>query len=124
MELLGPNLASRQLRCWPAGKGGVVRRLGWALDPRSFRVHAITAPTRREKSRHYLQRSFVMTPSGLTSPGTLTFADPPHRFGKYAQLNRMNCAVGAAQAARSDKIAGFDVTETPLLNPINLRIGG
>src|SRR5215475_3199674 len=27
-----------------AGKGGVVRRLGWALDPRSFKVHAITAP--------------------------------------------------------------------------------
>jgi AMP-polyphosphate phosphotransferase len=22
-----------------AGKGGVVRRLGWALDPRSFKVH-------------------------------------------------------------------------------------
>ncbi|HKQ85974.1 MAG TPA: hypothetical protein VJS43_04305, partial [Candidatus Acidoferrales bacterium] len=39
-----------------AGKGGVVRRLGWALDPRSFKVHAIAAPTRREKSRHYLQR--------------------------------------------------------------------
>lgn len=37
-----------------AGKGGVVRRLGWALDPRSFKVHAIAAPTRREKSLHYL----------------------------------------------------------------------
>ena len=24
----------------PAGKGGVVRRLGWALDPRSFKVAA------------------------------------------------------------------------------------
>ena len=24
-----------------AGKGGVVRRLGWALDPRSFRVHLL-----------------------------------------------------------------------------------
>src|SRR5262252_2823005 len=35
-----------------AGKGGVVRRLGWALDPRSFKVHAIAAPTSREKSRH------------------------------------------------------------------------
>src|SRR6201995_2904702 len=39
-----------------AGKGGVVRRLGWALDPRSFKVHAIAAPSGREKSLHYLQR--------------------------------------------------------------------
>ena len=45
-----------------AGKGGVVRRLGWALDPRSFKVHAITAPTRREKSRHYLQRFWERLP--------------------------------------------------------------
>lgn len=45
-----------------AGKGGVVRRLGWALDPRSFKVHAIAAPTRREKSRHYLQRFWERVP--------------------------------------------------------------
>jgi len=35
-----------------AGKGGVVRRLGWALDPRSFKVHAIAAPNEREKHLH------------------------------------------------------------------------
>jgi polyphosphate kinase 2 (PPK2 family) len=45
-----------------AGKGGVVRRLGWALDPRSFKVHAIAAPTSREKSRHYLQRFWERLP--------------------------------------------------------------
>ena len=45
-----------------AGKGGVVRRLGWALDPRSFKVHAIAAPTGREKSRHYLQRFWECLP--------------------------------------------------------------
>ena len=45
-----------------AGKGGVVRRLGWALDPRSFKVHAIAAPTGREKSRHYLQRFWERLP--------------------------------------------------------------
>ena len=33
-----------------AGKGGVVRRLGWALDPRSFKVHPIAAPSSRERS--------------------------------------------------------------------------
>ena len=45
-----------------AGKGGVVRRLGWALDPRSFKVHAIAAPTSQEKSRHYLQRFWERLP--------------------------------------------------------------
>ena len=29
-----------------AGNGGVVRRLGWALDPRSFKVHPIAESTR------------------------------------------------------------------------------
>src|ERR1700752_3314126 len=45
-----------------AGKGGVVRRLGWALDPRSFKVHAIGAPTGRDKSLHYLQRFWERLP--------------------------------------------------------------
>ena len=45
-----------------AGKGGVVRRLGWALDPRSFKVHAIAAPNGREKSLHYLQRFWERLP--------------------------------------------------------------
>ena len=31
-----------------AGKGGVIRRLGWALDPRSFKVHPIAAPVARQ----------------------------------------------------------------------------
>ena len=45
-----------------AGKGGVVRRLGWTLDPRSFKVHAIAAPTSQEKSQHYLQRFWERLP--------------------------------------------------------------
>jgi AMP-polyphosphate phosphotransferase len=39
-----------------AGKGGIVRRLGWALDPRSFKVHPILAPDEHERAEHYLQR--------------------------------------------------------------------
>jgi polyphosphate kinase 2 (PPK2 family) len=39
-----------------AGKGGVVRRLGWALDPRSFKVHPVSAPDEHERAEHYLQR--------------------------------------------------------------------
>jgi polyphosphate kinase 2 (PPK2 family) len=45
-----------------AGKGGVVRRLGWALDPRSFKVHAIAAPNGREKQLHYMQRFWERLP--------------------------------------------------------------
>ena len=39
-----------------AGKGGIVRRLGWALDPRSFKVHPFAAPDEHERAQHYLQR--------------------------------------------------------------------
>ena len=45
-----------------AGKGGVVRRLGWALDPRSFKVHPISAPSSHEKEKHYLQRFWEKLP--------------------------------------------------------------
>jgi polyphosphate kinase 2 (PPK2 family) len=58
-----PNRAVIVLEGWDtAGKGGVVRRLGWALDPRSFKVHAISAPGEREKSLHYLQRFWERLP--------------------------------------------------------------
>jgi polyphosphate kinase 2 (PPK2 family) len=45
-----------------AGKGGIVRRLGWALDPRSFKVHPIAAPSSQEKGKHYLQRFWEKLP--------------------------------------------------------------
>jgi AMP-polyphosphate phosphotransferase len=45
-----------------AGKGGLVRRLGWALDPRSFKVHPIAAPSLRERAQHYLQRFWERLP--------------------------------------------------------------
>ncbi|HKN28271.1 MAG TPA: hypothetical protein VJY34_10455 [Roseiarcus sp.] len=58
-----PNRAVVVLEGWDtAGKGGVIRRLGWALDPRSFKVHTIAAPTEREKSLHYLQRFWERLP--------------------------------------------------------------
>src|SRR5260370_37978354 len=61
--LATPHRAVIVLEGWDtAGKGGVVRRLGWALDPRSFKVHAIAAPTSREKSLHYLQRFLERLP--------------------------------------------------------------
>jgi len=45
-----------------AGKGGVVRRLGWVLDPRSFKVHPIAAPSPQEQAQHYLQRFWQRLP--------------------------------------------------------------
>ena len=58
-----PQRAVIVLEGWDtAGKGGVVRRLGWALDPRSFKVHTIAAPGEREKSLHYLQRFWERLP--------------------------------------------------------------
>jgi AMP-polyphosphate phosphotransferase len=45
-----------------AGKGGVVRRLGWALDPRSFKVHPIGAPSSQDRGKHYLQRFWERLP--------------------------------------------------------------
>ena len=45
-----------------AGKGGVIRRLGWALDPRSFKVHPIFAPSSHERGQHYLQRFWEKLP--------------------------------------------------------------
>jgi AMP-polyphosphate phosphotransferase len=46
-----------------AGKGGVVRRLGWTLDPRSFKVHPIAAPTPHQKMQHYMQRFWRRLPN-------------------------------------------------------------
>ena len=52
-----PERALIVLEGWDtAGKGGIVRRLGWALDPRSFKVHPVTAPDEHERAEHYLQR--------------------------------------------------------------------
>jgi AMP-polyphosphate phosphotransferase len=45
-----------------AGKGGLVRRLGWALDPRSFKVYPIAAPDQHEHAQHYLQRFWSRLP--------------------------------------------------------------
>jgi AMP-polyphosphate phosphotransferase len=42
-----------------AGKGRVVRRLGWALDPRSFKVYPVAAPASHQKGKHYLPGGLI-----------------------------------------------------------------
>ena len=53
---------------------------------------------------------------GFYVPRPLTLAYPSHRFREDAQFNGVNLAVSTVHPARSDKISGFDITETPLLD--------
>jgi polyphosphate kinase 2 (PPK2 family) len=46
-----------------AGKGGVIRRLSWAMDPRGLNVWPINAPSEREINQHYLQRFWTKMPA-------------------------------------------------------------
>jgi polyphosphate kinase 2 (PPK2 family) len=45
-----------------AGKGGTIRRLAWAMDPRSLKVWPIGAPNEIEAKQHYLQRFWARMP--------------------------------------------------------------
>ena len=45
-----------------AGKGGTIRRLAWAMDPRSLKVWPIGAPNEIEARQHYLQRFWARMP--------------------------------------------------------------
>lgn len=45
-----------------AGKGGSIRTITEILDPRSFRVHAIGAPSPDEQGRHWLYRFWTNLP--------------------------------------------------------------
>jgi len=45
-----------------AGKGGTIRRLAWAMDPRSLKVWPIGAPNEIEKKQHYMQRFWERLP--------------------------------------------------------------
>jgi len=45
-----------------AGKGGLIRRIGWSLDPRFLRVTQIGAPDERERKEHWLQRHWRAIP--------------------------------------------------------------
>lgn len=45
-----------------AGKGGNIKRITEALDPRGFEVHPIASPEPYEKARHYLWRFWTRLP--------------------------------------------------------------
>lgn len=54
-----------------AGKGGAIRRIAAALDPRNYQVHGIAAPTEEEKAQHYLWRFWRR----LSRAGLITLFD-------------------------------------------------
>ena len=45
-----------------AGKGGLIRRIGWVLDPRTLSVWQIGAPDAVERRQHWLQRFWARIP--------------------------------------------------------------
>jgi polyphosphate kinase 2 (PPK2 family) len=45
-----------------AGKGGNIKRIAAALDPRGYEVHPIASPLPHEKARHYLWRFWTRLP--------------------------------------------------------------
>lgn len=45
-----------------AGKGGNIKRIATALDPRGYEVHPIASPEPHEKARHYLWRFWNRLP--------------------------------------------------------------
>ena len=54
-----------------AGKGGVIRRITNALQPRNYQVHGIAAPTEEETAQHYLWRFWRQ----LSRAGRVTIFD-------------------------------------------------
>jgi AMP-polyphosphate phosphotransferase len=81
-----PERALLVLEGWDtAGKGGLVRRLGWALDPRSFRVHPIAAPDEHERAQHYLQRFWRRLPE---KGQIVAFVDPHCHSGRKQTSRR------------------------------------
>lgn len=54
-----------------AGKGGVIRRIAEAVDPRGLRVVAVGPPTPEEQGRHWLWRFW----RDLPLPGTIVVFD-------------------------------------------------
>ena len=45
-----------------AGKGGNIKRITEALDPRGYEVNPIASPEPHEKARHYLWRFWTRLP--------------------------------------------------------------
>lgn len=54
-----------------AGKGGLIRRMAWSIDPRALKVWPIGTPNSIEKDMHYMWRFW----SKLPAPGEIAVFD-------------------------------------------------
>ncbi len=86
------------LEGWDAGgKGGAIKRVTEAIDPRGFVVHAIAAPTPEERAHNYLWRFWTRLPRD----GQIVIFDRSwygrvlvERVEKYATLREWQQAYG------------------------------
>ena len=97
-----------------AGKGGIVRRLGWAMDPRSFKVYPIAAPLSHEEGKHYLQRFWEKLPD----PGQIVVFDRSWYGRVLARRADMSTCPPKTSAAPDDESStSGDARETALELP-------
>jgi len=78
-----------------AGKGGAIRRVTSALDPRAYRVVPIAAPTDEERARHYLWRFW----RHLSRAGRVTIFDRSW-YGRVL-VERVEGLAGEAEWSRA-----------------------
>jgi len=85
-----------------AGKGGAIRRLARAMDPRGYEVIPISAPSETEKAHHYLWRFWrTLPPTGFVKIFDRSwygrvlveriegFCDEPAWRRAYSEINEM-----------------------------------
>ena len=103
-----------------AGKGGNIKRITGALDPRGYEVHPIASPEPHEKARHYLWRFWTRlgmeeswSSAWRVSAVRMTGCVPTMK----STSSRRNFMTGALSLSNS----GYRLTKIPSL-PV-LRIG-
>lgn len=90
-----------------AGKGGIIRRMAWATDPRALRVWSTGAPTSEERREHWLQRFWRRVPRA----GEIAVFDRSW-YGRVLVERVENLAPEAAWRRGYDEINHFERTLT------------
>ena len=69
-----------------AGKGGAIRRVAAALDPRQYSIVPIAAPTEEERAQPYLWRFWRHIPARGQVHGVRSFVVRPGAGGAHRRL--------------------------------------
>lgn len=86
-----------------AGKGSVIRRIAWCLDPRTLRVRQIGAPNEAERRQHWLQRFWT----GVPQSGEIALFDRSW-YGRILVERVEGFAEEAAWQRAYDEIVAFE----------------